>query len=163
MIIGFSTHKNNPLSAIIRFLTKSKASHCFVVTNLYGKDLVVQSGEFGVGLDYYTRFAKKNNVVLKYEISVPNEQKAMEYVMSQMGASYDYLGLLGAGWVVLMRMFGKKVKNPLSQNGELFCSQFVVKTLCAGQREDYCALDAATISPEELIERFNSDKSAKSI
>lgn len=163
MLIGFSTAKSNPFSWVIRKLTRSKASHCFVITNLYKQDLVIQSGDFGVGFDYLQRFMKKNRIVAKFQVPVPDENKAMEFVMSEMGVSYNYLGLIGAGWVVVMRMFGKKVSNPLTQKGQVFCSQFIVKALCAGGKQEYCSLDSATVSPEDLIERFNKDNNIKAL
>lgn len=163
MIIGFSTQKHNPFSGFIRFLTRSKASHCFIITNLAKQDLVVQSGDFGVGLDLFSRFSNKNNIVYKFDVPVINEEAAMKYMMSEMGASYNYLGLFGAAWVIFMRVFGRKVGNPLTQKGQVFCSQFVVKVLCAGQFQDYCKLDASTISPEDLIEKFKSDTTIKQL
>jgi hypothetical protein len=62
-----------------------------------------------------------------------------------LGAGYDVGGLVGMSWVMLMRRFGRKVKNPLQRSSKWFCSE-IVDVVCARSGWEL-ALDEHAIDP----------------
>jgi hypothetical protein len=135
--VGFSTDPNSWTSRLIRWFTKSKASHCFLMVDdpfLGYSMLIVESDAHGVAINTPSRFNFAVNPLLKefnlqatHGIDLAPALK--EAVNEYLGARYDYLGVVGMAWVLFWRRLKKKVMNPLHQPKELFCSTFVTRVL----------------------------------
>jgi hypothetical protein len=127
--IGFSTDPKSWVSKIIRWFTKSKYSHTFIVVRgdpVLG-DLVVESDSGGVQIKTFNGFNFTKNPLLK-EVAISDDVTVpLRHTLDLLGSSYDYTGLVGMSWVELMwHVFKKKVHNPLHSKNALFCVAFVI-------------------------------------
>jgi len=120
--VGFSYHPGSPLSWLIRVITKSKVSHVFAVVVVAGDPLVYQASGLNVNYTALPVFLEKNKVVEQYNIEISEEQyaKARKIRVSQVGKPYSLMQLVGFLWVLGMRKFGRKVRNPLSDGKQSY-------------------------------------------
>lgn len=164
MYIGFST-TGSVVSGIIRWLTRSKASHSFIRFQVAGEDVVLHSTSHGVNLDYYPKFAKKNKIICEHKITMTkaNENKAIGYALKQLDRPYDYLAIAGFLWVLIAKSFGKKVKNPFPNRSAYFCSELTVNALKEAGFKSADKLDPELTSPEDLMEFIDNHAKSEAI
>ena len=115
MKLLFATN-NLPFSIVIRGVTSCEWSHCAVA---FG-DTVYESRFGGVRTTPIDEF-KKRGKYLVVDVPLPDEAKAEEFAIAQLGKGYDYLGILGF-W--FNRDFHKTDK--------WYCSEYVVEIARAG-------------------------------
>lgn len=126
--VGFSYIKGNPLSWLIRVVTKAPCSHAFLVIDdsYFGVPMVLEADITGFSMTAYDRFKRSNTVVALLE-PVVSLDAATQAAFGALGEQYDFLGLVGMAWVELGRFFHKIWKNPMSSGSAMFCSEAVVQ------------------------------------
>lgn len=164
MYVGLST-TGSVVSGIIRWLTRSKASHSFMRFEVAGEDVVIHSTSNGVNLDYYPKFKKKNKIIAEFKIksTKAKEQAAIRYALQNLDRPYDYLAIAGFLWVLIAKTFGKKVKNPFPNRSAYFCSELTIKALVAAGVEGADKLDPELTSPEDLLDFYEAHAKAEKI
>lgn len=151
--IGFSTSKLW-ISRLIRWATSARVSHTFLIIEAgdFGVPMVVQEAWNGFTLQTLEAFKHAGNDVLNViDPRVPLDA-GLVGVAPLVGTSYGYWQLVGAGFVRLMKVLGKKARNPFRSSRSLFCSELNTIVL---QRSGYPgadALDPSDTSPEDLLE-----------
>lgn len=149
---GFST-TNLPISRLIRFFTKSKVSHCFVILDLPELDeqpMVLEAAFEGIRLVPLETFKKKNIIV--ETVSLPQVTLSMlKPMFKQLGSSYDFGGLLGSTFVQIGHWIKKKWKNPFNSSHALFCSEATVVILQDSNYPNSQSLVPSETSPQDLL------------
>jgi len=150
MTFIFST-TDHVLSRFIRWMSKSKVSHCAVGLVLYGQPFVLSSSLLGVEMVTRERWLQDNRVVV--ELSVPTgEAPHPSLFLSHLGEGYDYSGMLGYLFIWLARWFRKRVRNPWSSPTRVVCSELLVRAMQVRRRVDgWEALDPERAYPEDLL------------
>lgn len=162
MIIGFST-SSSLLSRIIKWATDSKASHSYAVFDTDGGRLVIHSNISGVNTDYYSKFMNSHDIVAEYAMLIPEElvKRACACGMEKLDSPYDFCAIIGFGWVVLNRVFGRKIRNPFRNKSAYFCSELILMMLRAMGVQEAFKLGQETTSPEDLIQLLDKLPFAK--
>jgi hypothetical protein len=147
--VGFST-SSAWYSRVIRAATGAKCSHVFLITDVLGVRLVLEEGTFG----YSTRtldnmIASGSNVVQILTPLVPLDL-AVKHSFDWLGQRYDYVGLLGMAWVMIMRAMRHRVSNPLASPHAAFCSEEVTNVLRFAKHPNVDQLDPPSTDPEDL-------------
>ena len=127
---GFST-SDWWVSRVIRFFTRAKVSHAFVL--LEGTelgDLVLEAEWCGLKLSTRAALTRGSTRIVALVDPIPGMagpvEKATRAALSWLDVPYDYAGLFGMAWVAFGRWLGKKWKNPLRSARSMFCSDAVV-------------------------------------
>ena len=156
--IGFSTRKYNIVSKIIRFLTKSKVSHSFLVLkeSYFEQEFVLEATTEGVRLVPFKKFEHENDVIGVFTPDVPIDAGVRAQV-ELIGEMYDVPGLLGSAFVLLGRWFKKKWKNPFRSTKSQFCSELVTRALQSAKYPGTEDLDPESTTPQDLYELFYVD------
>lgn len=133
----------------IRKLTHSNVNHAFIAykSSQWGGYWAVQIDNRGV---IKIPAEKVENSYLEcYDFGIPMEN-AMRRTRDMYGDKYDWFGIAGfmvklAAW----RTLGRKVKNPLQREGDLFCSEFVARFLQAvdGMYPQIKSLTPSSVAP----------------
>lgn len=164
MIIGFST-TNKVFSRVIRWATGSKASHTYLLVKVAGEPIVIHSTQQGVNCDHYKKFKKSKNIVTEYKLLIPEETEkiVLSAALKLLDRPYDFPSIIGFGWVLLNKAFGRKTKNPFPNRSAYQCSEFgleMLKTAGINGLEDF---DRELVSPEDLIDFLDKCKKVKEI
>jgi hypothetical protein len=157
--VGFSTPRFwNPVSALIRWMTRSRTSHAWLLVEdpAFQLRLVLEAHTTGFRLLSFTRFVKSNKVVA---IVVPDPAHplapALPAAGEYLGTKYDMLGLFGIFLTLVARWFVQRPwKNPFPTAGALFCSEAVICTLKDAAYPEAEHLGNETTTPAELLEWF---------
>jgi len=159
VFVGFSTPRRwNPLSWLIRVLTRSRASHAWLLVDdpTFQLRLVLEAHSTGFRLVTLARFARDNRVVALVQPAHPIDQGLPE-AGTWLGEEFDTIGLVGMAWVVLRRMFHLSPgKNPFRSARALFCSESVVRTLKAAGHPGAEALGDEDETPADVLEFLRS-------
>lgn len=149
--VGFST-STSPVSAVIRTLTRSRASHAWFLyrdTDL-GLDMVLEAVGSGLRLIPFEVWRHHNRVVATVPLGRSLNQGLAHAVM-WIGTRYDGGGLFGMAVVMVGRWFRRTWRNPWASSRALFCSEVVVRAL---QRDGFPGaerLDPEGTSPADLM------------
>ena len=140
------------LSRFIRWLTKSPVSHVALGLTLEGVPVLLQADIGGVQITLRESFLKKHKLVSEYAFTSPGIENALARGVREIGERYDYVGLVGFFVVVVGRLLGRRIKNPLASRKAVVCSEFIVGL----DREGFCVpdwrgLDPETTTPGELL------------
>lgn len=156
--IGFSTSRHL-LSYVIRWFTKSKASHAWILVSdsFLGQDMVMQATMGGFQMESFESFKKRHKVVTILDPNFPLD-KGVQKAAHWLGFRYDYLGLFGSLFVIMGRWLNRKWKNPLNDSNALFCSEVAVMVLEESGFPGARPLDAPSVSPGDLMEFLRSHK-----
>lgn len=157
--VGFSTPRLwNPISALIRWMTRSKTSHAWLLVEdpIFQLRLVLEAHSTGFRLVSFTRFVASNKVVA---IVVPDPAHplapALPAAGEWLGTKYDMLGLLGIFLTLVARWFVQRPwRNPFPTAGALFCSEAVIRTLKEARYPSAAKLKDEETTPAELLEWF---------
>lgn len=131
--IGFSTQPNNIFSKLIRWFTRSKASHSFIFLNA---KIILEATDFKVKATAYSKFKKKNKIIAVYEIIQDPIilQKALDTACEELGVDYDVFNIIGIAIVIIVDMLTHiRIKNPLDSKNKLQCSEYVLQFIKDGQ------------------------------
>jgi hypothetical protein len=146
--IGFSK-TNGPLSRIIRYVTKSKVSHCFIRFAWLGRFWVLEADLLGVVMVPWEKFTSRNTVVAMF---APPGLLDLDLLpaFERLGASYDYAGIVGILWVRLGLWLKRHWNNPISSDRGWFCSELICEMLQAAGIPGTEALESSDITPDDL-------------
>ena len=94
-------------------------------------------------------FDSIENVCAEFSIpvSAATKQKIVQGAFDKIGSPYAVGQILGFGWVLLMRLFGKKVTNPLYSTSSFFCSEMADEDL---NEMGLNGLDPSAVSPKDV-------------
>lgn len=149
--VGFSTHKKHPISKLIRWLTKSKASHTWLMfyDKVFDTPLVMEATTEGLRLIPYDIFVTHNEIVdvINPGVDLTPGLRALTPIL---GSRYDFSGLLGMTIVLVGRWFKRKWRNPCHSTSTMFCSEFVVRVLQASGDTRTASTEADMTSPQDL-------------
>ena len=150
--VGFST-TDAPISRIIRWVTQSRASHCFFLyaSEDLGKDVVMEAATEGFRVMPWDVFRKRNRVI---QVVTPAPTyplvPAVRKIAEHLGSAYDFGGLAGAGAVVAAKRGGFRIKNATASSHSLFCSEAVVRALQLAGYPGTEKMDPEGTTPEDL-------------
>lgn len=162
-LIGFSSSPSW-ISRVIRWFTKSRWSHCFVVWKVLDGEngdgwhvLVIEAGEFTVQIVPFAKYLRKDSVFELYDVSSITDNALKERadlsLLKQVETLYGWLQLIGFGIVILMRKwFGLKRRHNIFGMGKI-CSEVVAEYLLnrGVKREELCGdKDINLISPQDI-------------
>jgi hypothetical protein len=160
VFIGFSTPRRwNPLSALIRAMTRSRASHAWLLVEdpAFQLRLVLEAHSTGFRLISFTRFVKDNKVVALVEPAHPVDP-GLPAAGEWLGESFDVLGLFGIFLTLVARWFRQRPwRNPFPTPSALFCSEAVIRTLKAAGYPGSAALDDEGTTPAALLAFLEAD------
>lgn len=152
--IGFST-STGWISKIIRWFTKSKFSHAFVLIDnepMLGP-CVFQSDSGGIQIITQKAFDFEHNPLQKVYQPTMDLFPAIRECADLLREEYDYAGLLGMVWVEFWwHVFKARVKNPLHNANEFFCSAFVVKVIQVAKWPGAETLDPGSTDAQMLAD-----------
>jgi hypothetical protein len=151
--IGFSTSQLW-ISRVIRWATGAPVSHTFLILlgSDFGCPVVLQEAWQGLTIQTLDNFKAAGNTVLAVIDPVVPLNAGLAAVAPLLGTQYGYLQLVGAGLVRLLRLLGKKAKNPFRSTRSLFCSELNAIVLQKSGYPGAKALDPSNTSPEDLLE-----------
>lgn len=160
--VGFSTHPGL-LSRLIRFVTRSRASHAWIVFDdrHFRVRFVLESTGKGFHLIPFERWGRSNAVVRTFDLPYPLED-GLAAVAGYLGESYDVGGLVGMVVVLAGRWLRRRWRNPLASSRTVFCSEAVTRILVGAGVPGAEELDPEATSPEDLLvflETLNSPQS----
>jgi hypothetical protein len=165
VLIGFSTRKYNPVSALVRWITGAKASHAWVMYPdqfFHDRLMVMEATEWGVREISADIFWKRNVVVAVFKPEV-DMTEAVRMSGPLLGELYDFLGLIGMPIVIAAaKWLHKKITNPLESPSGLFCSELVMKLMKIAQHPGTESLSPSESSPD-LEMRFLTERKVKSV
>lgn len=146
LIIGFSDG-GNTLSALIKFTTKSKVSHVFVMLVEDDETVIYQASGLTVNYENYKHFLTHEKIIELYSLDLTDEdyEKLNKFRLQNVGLPYAGRELIGFLWVLAARqVLGEKVKNPLSTGDHAYvCVDIAAAHLPLGSTE-------GTMTPEDL-------------
>lgn len=151
--IGFSSNKKLS-SLIIRKLTGSSVSHCYVRIPVpeMGTSVVFHAQGFNLHYIQYDYFLSHGNkVVEEVDIELTEEEwaKAEMFRVYECGKKYSYSQLMGYGWVLLGKALGRKWSNPFADGSHGYvCVEVVCQMLGIS--------DGESMTPQELLEHLTS-------
>ena len=161
--VGFSTPKAfNPVSWLVRKITKSRCSHAWVVyrDELFDRDMVMEAHELGFRTITFEHFSAKNDVVLMVPVDV-DVTPGLRILSTHLGEMYDYAGLFGMSFVLLgqrfkrlLKKWHKRIRNPWASAKLMFCSESVVIMLQSSNSRMVEDLIAEDTSPQALMEKI---------
>lgn len=146
--VGFSK-SNSLIGAIIRWFTKSKVNHTFLVFTLGGVEWVLEASWFGVYIIPWEKYRQTANVTRIFELQ--NTQLEDMNILRFIGSNYDYSGLAGMAWVMLGRALKRVWRNPWQTSKAYFCSEMVARILKKSRFPGAENLDPRSTSPEDLL------------
>jgi len=101
-------------------------SHVYVRfhSDFFKRDLVYQASGLRVNFIGFPMFLSQEIVVKEFTVPVSDEtqQAVIQFMIDNVGAPYAFWAAIGTVAVKIAAVFGKKIKNPISQQGH-FCSE----------------------------------------
>lgn len=153
--IGFCTKRRNFISRVIRWFTRSKWSHTYVIRQNEPDILVLEAGMFQVQIVPITKYQSRKYANVYFQ---PDGFSQADITCGLMKAGekiethYGWLQLLGFIPVIMAkRLFGMKISNP--SKGGVVCSELVLQYLRGlDPAGPWGTLDKNTVSSEDLYE-----------
>jgi hypothetical protein len=151
--VGFSSHKGNFLSEVIRWFTHSKISHAWLyIKNDDGSEVLLEAVGVGVRETPWAWFPSAGTKLVALVNPVVPLDVGVTQAKQWVGEKYDRLGLVGMALVIMARWFKAKLKNPLRNSRELWCSELVGRVLQLSNYPGMEGWDPAGMSPEDVYE-----------
>src|SRR3989344_4404082 len=122
------TSSSGFVSAAIRWITRSRASHVGLQIDL---DRVIHADIGGVLDDTMSGFLAKRKLLAAYELKHNIEAAGtITRMLAHVGQNYDFDGMI---WnivpILSWRWFKVRLGNPLADQNEFWCSEYVVTAL----------------------------------
>src|SRR3954453_14671478 len=149
--IGFSTTRLW-LSRAIRWLTRSKFSHCWIRhhSSVWGGTWVTHA-DWPVVRQWPWETASAAWTVEQLYRPRFDIRPALQAVRCDFEQPYDLIGLFGMAYVMFMlRWFGRGVKNPIANHRRMFCSEFVAHIFKVAQLPDTGSWEPCQLTPQAL-------------
>ena len=160
--IGFSTPKRfNPLSWLVRRISKSRASHTFFIYHDldFDFDMVMEAHELNFRLIPFEHFEEKNKIIKVVTPKNPIDKGLKVVARRYLDTMYDYPGLLGMSVVKLGKWLHRKWKNPFGSTQYVFCSESVIIAINESPGYELLRLDPNS-DPEEVLQYFETVEGA---
>lgn len=126
--VCFSTSRS-PISRLIRWFTRSPASHALITFRDWtlGKVFVLEATGRGFRMIPWSKWRQGNQLVARFGLLAPPETQhaALRAVADRLGDEYDSLSLVGFA----LRRWRKRYANPLASSKRLICSEVVAEFL----------------------------------
>jgi hypothetical protein len=153
MKIAFTTSRNW-VSAAIRWVTRSRASHSLISFDVYGEPMFLHADMGGIQITVRDKFLVKNHLVAEFETVREVPYDLLKMALSHVGDNYDYVGILGFVWPVMLgRWLGKKFTNPFASPHGMVCSEFVANIDTVGLiLPEFRGLDPEETTPQDLLD-----------
>jgi hypothetical protein len=148
--IGFST-SNSWVSRIVRWFTKSIASHSFIMFDWLGQQWVLASEWDGVKIVPLPTFLAQKNIIVKVFDMPEITMDELKLALDDTGVNYDYSGLFGAMFPIFGTWLRMKWHNPWNDPKAMFCSEFITIWLKQLGYPATSNVDPADVTPERLI------------
>lgn len=155
IIVGFSKPKKwKPFAWLIMKGYNSPYSHVYVKfwSEKFGRFLIYHASQTSVHFVGTEMFEQQAEVIKEFDIEITDESrtKIIQFAIDNAAKPYGIKNVIGLTWVRICEIFGKKIKNPLSDGGKTYvCCELVAKII-----EEYispdCNLNPEDINPEEL-------------
>jgi len=162
--VGFSTPRRwNPLSALIRAMMKSTASHAWLLVEdpLFQLRLVMEAHSTGFRLVSLANFVRDNKVVAIVAPAHPLDPGLPE-AGGWLGDQFDVLGLFGIFLTMVAKWFRRRAwKNPFTSSRALFCSEAVVRVMKAAHYPGAAPLGDETTTPAELLAFLSAEPGSR--
>ena len=114
------------LSWGIKKFTKSEISHCLIGTEIHGVPVFLHCTDGGVKVSRRDNYLKGSRLIHEFPIKGDMDEP-MAHAWSHIDDDYDYAGIFGFAWVIIMWQFLKrKVRNPLMSANRMWCSEFML-------------------------------------
>jgi hypothetical protein len=160
VFVGFSTPRAwNPLSALIRRMTRSPASHAWMLVEdpAFAQRLVLEAHSSGFRLVSFSRFVRENVVVALVE-PAHSLGPGLRAAGAWLGEAFDVLGLFGI-FLALLRRWGRQgpLRNPFPTVRALFCSEAVIRTMRAAGYPGAERLAPEGTTPADLLRFFQDE------
>ena len=158
MQIGFST-TNRFLSKVIRWITRSKVSHTWLLyyDDDFDCDMVMEATIEGFRLIPFESFKVKNIAI---ELFTPKHSLAAGFKAAgkKLGSKYDVKGLFGAIVPIIGKWFSRKWHNPFHSSKALFCSEAMVDVMKDSSYPGWESFEPEDINPQALRDFFAEEK-----
>jgi hypothetical protein len=154
--IGFSTSPKNIISKVIRWFTKSKASHTWVLfeDTFFGMEMVMESTDTGFRVVPFANFKAEGNEIVALVVPTAPLDDGVKAAASWLGESYDFGGLFGSAFVLLGRWLRRKWANPWASCKSMFCSEAVARILQAAKYPGSSVFVPEATTPQDLLDFF---------
>ena len=144
------TASNKFYAKLIRKITGSNVNHAFIAykSKEWGGWWAVQTDNRGV-VKIPAESVEFNHIEC-YSFEDRDLSSAMKKMRYVYGEKYDWLGIFGFLIKLLVwRLSGRAIANPLHRKGELFCSEYVTNFLqqVDGMNERFIHLDPSSVAP----------------
>ena len=133
--IGFSKRRKfNPMSWLIQKCESTPFSHAYVriPDKTTGKVLIFEATGTGVYFKGLEFFLEKSEIVEEYWFFLtPDEYKdGMSFAIDALGKKYGKMQLLGLALVRFLKLFGIRIRNPLSNGSRQYvCTELAGRFL----------------------------------
>lgn len=127
--VGFETERRSFISRAIRWFTRSRWSHVFLVLPedpVTREREIVEASFRGVYKDSIAKYRKRGIQTRIFLVDADMEDRidALADRLTNVGARYGFLQVLGFALILPLRWIGVRVRNPLT--GGYVCSEFVL-------------------------------------
>lgn len=157
IIIGFSRPKSGfqPFSWLIRGVNRTPYSHTYIkyYNSFADRWTIYQASGTKVNYIGETRFNDVEVICGEFEIDITldTKKKTVQYAIDMVGTPYGVKHIIGIGAVMIARLFGKKIKNPLYDgNATMVCSELVTDILTEILKQGD-GLDPETAMPVDVF------------
>ena len=155
IVVGFSKPKGwfEPFSWLIRLVTWSAYSHAYIkYYNSYASRWeIFQASGLKVNFVGATLFDSEEVICKEFTIPITTQAKLelVQFAIDNVGKPYGVGQIFGILWVLFMRAFGIKVKNPFASSSSDFCSELTEEVLnkIVGEGDP---LDPSASTPKDL-------------
>lgn len=157
IVIGFSrSTKKIPLGswAIMLWQGGTPYSHCYIkllTKDRFPSNKILHAAEGQVSNYSETAFLKRNKVIKEFILDIPKSTYVdlVRNVFHELsGEPYSTMQNVGIVYVQLMKLIGKKVKNPWKNGWN--CSEYVLKVLNFIYPEEAKKYDLNTVTPKDI-------------
>lgn len=157
LIIGFST-KDAFLSGLIRKIENSEFSHVFIKwhSDSYERDIIYQASGFEVNFIGTDLFLKHSKIIKEIQLEISDEEfkSCMQFCIDNSGIPYGIKQLFGMGYVKLMKLFGKNIKNPFRDGKKSYVCSELIGVLLEKELQIKLGLNLEVDGPKELYNKL---------
>ena len=145
---------NSLLSRVIRWMTRETITHVIIDDlQLCGRDVVLEAVGKGVTISDRARTLEGCEVVDIIDVPTGAAFKSTviyNVIRDNLGAGYDYTGMLGYLWVMLGRALKQRWHNPLGNAKSYVCVELAVDILRRIDPVRASLIDPLAITPQEF-------------
>jgi hypothetical protein len=158
IIVGFSRPQAwfEPFSWLIRLVTGSQFSHAYIrfYDQEYDRWVIYQASGLKVNFIGQAMFDNAEFIYQEFNVPVSDATKkiAIQGAIDKCGSPYGVGQIIGYGAVLFMRIFSKKIKNPLYSGSSYVCSELVADILMEIDAQDASNIDPSTMTPKDVYD-----------